>query len=68
MAYNWGQNKLFAKLRELKILNEANIPYQRFIDAGYFKVIEWVLDAKNQAKFKTLITGKGQIYISERIK
>lgn len=67
-AINWGQNKLFAKLRELKILNEANIPYQRFIDAGYFKVIEWVLDAKNQAKFKTLITGKGQIYISERIK
>jgi len=64
----WGQNKLFSQLRDLKILNDSNIPYQKFIDAGYFKVIEWILEKKNQAKFKTLITGKGQLYIAERIK
>ena len=64
----WGQNKLFSQLRDLKILNDSNIPYQKFIDAGYFKVIEWILEKKNQAKFKTLITGKGQLYLSERIK
>lgn len=67
-AIGIGQNKLFSKLRDLKILNDSNIPYQKFIDAGYFKVIEWILEKKNQAKFKTLITGKGQLYISERIK
>jgi anti-repressor protein len=64
----WGQNKLFSQLRDLKILNDSNIPYQKFIDAGYFKVIEWILEKKNQAKFKTLITGKGQLYLAERIK
>jgi len=67
-AIGIGQNKLFSRLRDLKILNDSNIPYQKFIDAGYFKVIEWILDAKNQAKFKTLITGKGQLYLAERIK
>lgn len=67
-AIGIGQNKLFSKLRDLKILNDSNIPYQKFIDAGYFKVIEWILEKKNQAKFKTLITGKGQLYIAERIK
>jgi anti-repressor protein len=67
-AIGIGQNKLFSKLRDLKILNDSNIPYQKFIDAGYFKVIEWILEKKNQAKFKTLITGKGQLYLAERIK
>jgi len=67
-AIGWGQNKLFSQLRHLKILNDSNIPYQKFIDAGYFKVIEWILEKKNQAKFKTLITGKGQLYLAERIK
>jgi anti-repressor protein len=67
-AIGIGQNKLFSQLRDLKILNDSNIPYQKFIDAGYFKVIEWILEKKNQAKFKTLITGKGQLYIAERIK
>jgi len=67
-AIGIGQNKLFSQLRDLKILNDSNIPYQKFIDAGYFKVIEWILEKKNQAKFKTLITGKGQLYLSERIK
>ena len=67
-AIGIGQNKLFSQLRDLKILNDSNIPYQKFIDAGYFKVIEWILEKKNQAKFKTLITGKGQLYLAERIK
>lgn len=35
-----GRNKLFALLREKGILQKDNMPYQRFVDAGYFKVIE----------------------------
>ena len=62
-----GQNKLFDWLRDNKYLMSNNIPYQKYIDAGYFKVIEWVLEKKNEAKFKTLITGKGQEYISSKL-
>jgi len=63
-----GEKKFFEWLRDNKLLMESNMPYQKYVEAGYFKVIEWVLEAKNQVKFKTLITGKGQLYIAERIK
>jgi anti-repressor protein len=63
-----GEKKFFEWLRNNKLLMESNMPYQKYVEAGYFKVIEWVLEAKNQVKFKTLITGKGQLYIAERIK
>ena len=63
-----GEKKLFEWLRDNKLLMESNIPYQKYVEAGYFKVIEWVLEAKNQVKFKTLITGKGQEYISSKLK
>lgn len=35
-----GRNKLFALLREKKILQKDNIPYQQYVTAGYFKVVE----------------------------
>jgi anti-repressor protein len=50
-----GEKKLFEWLRDNKLLMDSNIPYQKYVEAGYFKVIEWVLEAKNQVKFKTLI-------------
>jgi len=62
-----GEKKLFEWLRNNKLLMDSNIPYQKYVEAGYFKVIEWVLEAKNQVKFKTLITGKGQEYISNKL-
>lgn len=34
-----GEYKLFEQLRGLRVLNNKNIPYQRYIDAGYFRVI-----------------------------
>lgn len=67
-SINYGQNKLFEWLRKNKYLMSNNIPYQQYIDNGYFKVIEWVLESKNEARFKTLITGKGQEYISSKLK
>lgn len=63
-----GEKKLFEWLRDNRLLMESNIPYQKYVEAGYFKVIEWVLEAKNQVKFKTLITGKGQEYITGKLK
>ena len=35
-----GRNKAMAILRATKVLRRNNTPYQEFIDAGYFKVIE----------------------------
>lgn len=66
-SIGWGQNKLFDWLRQNKYLMSNNIPYQQYIDNEYFKVIEWVLEKKNEAKFKTLITGKGQEYITGKM-
>lgn len=66
-AIGMGQNKLFEWLRKNKYLMSNNIPYQQYVDLGYFKVIEWVLEKKNEAKFKTLITGKGQKFIINKL-
>jgi phage antirepressor YoqD-like protein len=35
-----GRNKLFQKLRDKGVLMNNNIPYQTFIDRGYFRIIE----------------------------
>jgi phage antirepressor YoqD-like protein len=62
----YGQNRLFAFLREKKILKLDNIPYQAYIDNNYFKVIEEVFQVRNsdgvktKINLKTLITPKGQ--------
>ena len=39
-----GRNNLFRYLRENSILNNKNLPYQTYIDRGYFKIVEssWV--------------------------
>lgn len=50
---NIGRNKLFEFLRSNEILMDNNIPYQRFIDAGWFRVIE--------QKYQN---GKGEICIN----
>lgn len=64
----WGQNKLFLWLRDNKYLMSNNIPYQKYIESGYFKVIEYLIDKKRESKIKTLITGKGQIYFTDKLK
>jgi len=56
-----GRNKLFEILRNKKILMHDNQPYQRYIDAGWFRVIEQSygeLDEKH-ISFKTLVYQKG---------
>lgn len=40
LARGIGRNKLYKILRENNVLQKDNIPYQRFVDADYFKVIE----------------------------
>ena len=66
-----GRNRLFEFLRIKKILMKDNQPYQQYVDAGYFKVIEHTYtDFLGQTKTRrqTLVTGKGQIYITKKVK
>lgn len=40
LNFHKGRNTLFKILREHKILDRRNLPYQEFCDRGYFRVIE----------------------------
>lgn len=68
---NVGRNRLFTWLREQGYLITNNVPYQRYINNGYFKVIE-VSKITSYGKInvfpKTLVTGKGQIFLVERLR
>ena len=60
-----GRNKLFAILREQKVLQSNNIPYQKYIDAGYFRTIETKKNCGTEVRIfiKTLAYQKGLDYI-----
>jgi len=62
---NRGRNNLFKTLRLMGILDNWNIPYQNYMERGYFKLIETV---RNGTIYKTtLITPKGQEWVSKRL-
>jgi len=61
-----GRNELFQFLRERKVLMANNIPYQQFIDQGYFRVIEQKYNKKDGTvciNFKTLVYQAGVKHI-----
>lgn len=61
-----GEKELWKKLREWKLVNSKNEPYQRYIDMGIFEIKEGV---KNSHTYRTSrITGKGQVYIIKKYK
>ncbi len=64
-----GRNRLFAWLRVLGILMMNNIPYQEYMDRGYFKVKEslYYRDGESKTRQTTYVTGKGQRYIIDRL-
>lgn len=68
---NIGRNRLFEFLRMKKILMKDNQPYQQYVDAGYFKVNECTYTnslGKTKTNRQTFITGKGQLYITKKVK
>lgn len=67
---NIGRNRLFDWLRKKKVLMKNNMPYQRYIDSGYFQVKESVYESPygSKAQQTTYVTGKGQIYITEKLR
>ena len=67
-----GRNTLFKKLRELQILRQDNTPYQKYVDRGYFKVVETTYRYSEKQKvginYKTIIYPKGQNFIINLLK
>lgn len=62
----YGRNKLFDFLREKKILRTNNMPYQEYLDRGYFDVRQYSithLTSGIENKTQTLVTPKGMAYI-----
>ena len=64
-----GRNRLFAWMRARGILMGGNIPYQEYIENGYFRVKESVYETNGQTRTyqQTFVTGKGQQYILSRL-
>ena len=65
-----GRNRLFRWLRENEILMSGNLPYQKYIDRGYFAVKESVFETGSMTKNyqQTFVTGKGQQFIISKLK
>lgn len=64
-----GQNRMFAWLKSQRILKPSNLPYQRFLDEGYFRTVErQYTDGRGESHTytRTLVTGKGFAYIQKR--
>lgn len=69
---NVGRNILFDILRKQGILKADNIPYQRYVDNGYFRVIEskWndYVTGDVKISFKTVVYQKGIEYIAKLLR
>lgn len=63
-----GRNDLFEFLRRKKILQSDNIPYQKYIDAGYFRTIEqkYTVNDSVRINIKTLVYQRGLDYIRRK--
>ena len=61
-----GQNKLFQFLRDNNILMIKNVPYQKYIDNGWFEVIQGIVlnSSSGRTWSTTRITGKGQVNVA----
>jgi prophage antirepressor-like protein len=61
-----GRNTIFKILRQQRVLNRNNIPYQEYIDRGYFRCIEskyTKADGTNCVNIKTVVFQKGVDFI-----
>ena len=65
-----GQKRLFSRLRNAGILNSHNIPYQRFVERGYFTSRESTYRAGDVDHVypQTFVTGKGISWLSKNMK
>lgn len=64
-----GRNKMFQMLRDLGVLQQNNIPYQKYVDQGYFRVVEQKYDVRGEVRIsmKTLVFQKGVEFIRKKL-
>lgn len=65
-----GRNTLFKILRSANVLQHNNIPYQEFVDRGYFRCIESSYstpDGTNHVSIKTVVFQKGLDFIRKTV-
>lgn len=65
-----GEKRLWNKLREWGLIQkDSTKPMQRALEQGLFEKAEFVIQRSNrvETKFTTRVTGKGQVYIIERL-
>ena len=57
----YGRNNLFEFLRDNGVLDRFNVPYQRYVDSGWFRVIEqrYMKNGEPVITTKTLVYQKG---------
>lgn len=65
-----GRNRLIGWLKDNHVLQKNRIPYQTYIDRGYFDVVEVKKDTMYGTKVftKTVVTGKGQLWIIDKLR
>ncbi len=65
-----GEKRLWNKLREWGLIQKNSTkPMQRALEQGLFEKSEFVIQRSNgvETKFTTRVTGKGQVYIIDRL-
>lgn len=65
-----GRNRLFEFLRGKGVLRENNQPYQKYVDAGYFRIIESRFNMPSgdvRISLKTVVFQKGVDYIRKLV-
>ena len=66
-----GRNNLIALLREQKILDYSNTPYQKYVNLDYFKVVEREYNdyfGNSRVSTKTVVFQKGIDFILRLLK
>ena len=65
-----GRVRLFRWLRENRILMSNNLPYQKYLERGYFSIREktWQIGGELRTYRQTLVTGKGQEFILRKLR
>lgn len=63
--------KIFELLRKTYILQQNNTPYQKYVDLGYFRVIEskyTLPDGTTKISLKTVVFQKGLDFLRKTLK
>jgi phage antirepressor YoqD-like protein len=66
---NTGEHRLYRALRQWKLLNANNEPYQQYINSGYFEIVETPYDTEYGVRLArtTKVLPKGQQYIINKL-